>query len=200
MGGFMIAWLLGEGIVIWRWGKAGAPPTPGALALSSGFFALLGIVGSAYPPSRGAMTALAFGVDIAALIQVLPGSTVQQNTGWPPPTISDPTVLLPTGNAHGGGAASETPGGNPSNTPGAVGGANNANGAPPGTPPNPGLPPTGPGTIYPPGSQNLLWRHQHHRPRPAGAAPRRSTPRWSIPGSPLPRPSARWPTRSLNPR
>lgn len=156
MGPFTIAWLVGEGIVVWRWGKAGAPPTPGALALSSGFFALLGVVASIAPASRGAMTALAVGVDVAALLQVLPGSKVHQQTGWPPPLITDPSVLLPTGSAHGG-AGGSSGAGNPSNTPGAVGGANKANGAPPGTPANPGQPPTGPGTIWPPGSQNLLW-------------------------------------------
>lgn len=152
MGGFMLAWLLGEGIVVYRWGKAGAPPTPGALVLSSSFFALLGVVGSAYQPARGAVTLLAFGVDIAALLQVLPGTKVQAKTGWPPPVITDPTVLLPNGKAHG---ASPGSAGNPSNTPGNVGGANKANGAPPGTPANPGIPPTGKGTIYPPGSQSL---------------------------------------------
>lgn len=97
MGPFVMAWALGEGIVIWRWAKAGAPPTPGALALSSSFFALLGLVGAAYAPARGAVTLLAFGIDIAALLQVLPGSQAPQDTGWPPPRITDPTTFLSSG-------------------------------------------------------------------------------------------------------
>ena len=147
MGVLVLAWLAGEGLVAWRWGKAGAPPPPGSLLAASGFFALCAAL-AMYQPARGVAAALAVGVDIAALLQVLPGSKPQAATGWPPQLITDPTVLLP-----GGGASSGA--GNPANTPGAVGGANKANGAPPGTPANPGVPPTGPGTIYPPGSQNL---------------------------------------------
>jgi hypothetical protein len=150
MGGIVLAWLVGEGIVTWRWAKAGAPPTPGALLSTSGFFALLALLGQ-YPPARSTATLIAFGVDIAALLQVLPGSKVTQVTGWPPPVITDTSVILPTGSAHSGGGG----GGNPSNTPAAVGGANKANQAPQSTPPNPGIPPTGPGTIFPPGSQSL---------------------------------------------
>lgn len=145
----VMMWLAGEGIVSWRWFKQGAPPPPGSLAAVSGFFALLAVL-AAYPPAKGVANGIAFGVNLAALLQVLPGSKgPAKATGWPPQLITDPTVLLPgTGGAGGGGS-------NPANTPAAVGGANNQRGAPPGTPANPGTPPTGPGTIYPPGSQNL---------------------------------------------
>jgi hypothetical protein len=149
MGVLMMAWLVGEGIVAARWFKQGAPPPPGSLAAVSGFFALLAVLGS-YPPARGVAGALGVGIDIAALLQVLPGTTAPTAAkGWPPQVITDPTVLLP-----GTGGVNPSSG-NPSNTPGAVGGANKARGAPPGTPANPGTPPTGPGTIFPPGSQNL---------------------------------------------
>ncbi len=148
MEGLLAAWLVGEGIVTWRWFKQGAPPPPGSLLAVSGFFALLALL-AIHPPARGAATALAVGIDIAALLQVLPGTTAPAHAaGWPPAKINDPTVLLPgTGGVH--------PGGNPANTPAAVGGANKARGAPAGTPANPGVPPTGPGTIFPPGSQGL---------------------------------------------
>lgn len=144
----VMAWLFGEGVVTWRWLKEGAPPPPGSLLAVSGFFALLAVL-AMHPPAKGVATALAVGIDIAALLQVLPGSAAPGKAhGWPPDKITDPTVLLPgTGGVH--------PSGNPANTPAAVGGANKARGAPPGTPANPGTPPTGPGTIFPPGSQNL---------------------------------------------
>jgi hypothetical protein len=156
MEGILIAWLAGEGIVTWRWFKQGAPPPPGALLAVSGFFALLAVL-AVHPPARGVATALGAGIDIAALLQILPGTKAPAKAhGWPPAKITDPTQLLPgTGGVH--------PQGNPANTPAAVGGANAANGAPPGTPANPGIPPTGPGTIFPPGSQSLLWRRSGGR-------------------------------------
>lgn len=144
----VMMWLAGEGIVSWRWFKQGAPPPPGSLAAVSGFFALLAVLAT-YPPARGVANGIAFGVNLAALLQVLPGTTAPTApTGWPPQKITDPTVFLP-------GTAGQSTAGNPSNTPPAVGGANRARGAPPSTPANPGIPPTGPGTIFPPGSQNI---------------------------------------------
>jgi hypothetical protein len=150
MGGILLAWLVGEGILVYRWGKAGAPPTPGALALSSGVFAGLALLGQA-PQARTFATVMAWGYDLALLLQVAGQGKVHQDTGWPPPLITDPSVILPTGHSHSGSSG----GSNPSNTPAAVGGANKANNAPAGTPANPGIPPTGPGTIYPPGSGSL---------------------------------------------
>jgi hypothetical protein len=135
MEGLLAAWLVGEGIVGWRWFKQGAPPPPGSLLAVSGFFALLAVL-AIHPPARGVATALAVGIDIAALLQVLPGTTAPAVVhGWPPAKITDPTVLLP-------GTAGVHPSGNPANPPGTVN-------------PNPGIPPTGPGTIFPPGSQGL---------------------------------------------
>lgn len=142
-----MAWLLGEGIVTYRWVKAGAPPTPGSIALSSGFFALLGLVASAYRPAIPAMTALAFGVDIAALLQVLPGSKVQQNTGWPPPLITDSSIILPTGKSHAAapGYGNQSGGSGPGGTT-----PKGPNTTTPGTPPAPNQ-----GVQFPPGSGTL---------------------------------------------
>jgi hypothetical protein len=145
----MLAWLTGEGILVYRWWKAGAPPPPGALLLSSGVFAGLALLAQSQQ-ARMLATTLAWGYDLAILLQVAGHGKVTQATGWPPPLVTDGTVILPTGHSHGGSSS-----GNPANTPGAVGGANKARGAPAGTPANPGVPPTGKGTIYPPGSQNL---------------------------------------------
>jgi len=66
MEGLLAAWLVGEGIVGWRWFKQGAPPPPGSLLAVSGFFALLAVL-AIHPPARGVATALAVGIDIAAL-------------------------------------------------------------------------------------------------------------------------------------
>lgn len=95
MGGFVLAWFAGEGIVIYRWAKLKAPPTPGALLLSSGLFAALAVIGQ-YQPARTAATAAAWALDLAILLQVV-GKTPTGVTGWPPPLIDDPTVIMPTG-------------------------------------------------------------------------------------------------------
>jgi hypothetical protein len=142
-----MAWLFGLGMVTWRWKKAGAPPTPGSLALASGAFALAALLGT-YPPARGAAALFAVGLDVAAVLKVLPGSTVKHDQNWPPSMITDSSVLLPDGKAQP--AAGSNPANSavpPAGTPAPGGGAT--------APANPGTPPTGPGTIYPPGSQNL---------------------------------------------
>lgn len=96
----VLAWLAGEGLVTYRWARAGAPPTPGVLLATSGFFALLGLLHEV-PQARTAAILLAVGIDIAALLEVLPGTQKVQVTGWPPLPINDPTVLLPAGGGNG---------------------------------------------------------------------------------------------------
>ena len=113
--GLVLAWLAGEGIITYRWVKAGAPPTPGTLLAASGFFALLALLHE-FPPARTTATLLAVGIDVAALLQVLPGSQATQVTGWPPLMINDPTVLLPAGGSNGKIAPEGAPVVNPTST------------------------------------------------------------------------------------
>lgn len=98
--GIVIAWAAGLGIITYRWTKAGAPPTPGTLFQASGFFALCAVLAE-YPPARTAATMLAFGVDLAAWLQLVGKAPATQATGWPPLLINDPTVLLPAGGSGG---------------------------------------------------------------------------------------------------
>jgi hypothetical protein len=93
--GFFLAWAAGEAIIFYRWGKLKAPPTPGVLALSSGLFVGLAVIGE-YQPARPVITAFAWAVDLAILMQVL-GKAPTGTTGWPPPLIDDATVILPPG-------------------------------------------------------------------------------------------------------
>jgi hypothetical protein len=97
MGGFVLAWFAGESIVIYRWAKLKAPPTPGALALSSGLFLGLAVI-SQYQPARTTAIVTAWALDLAILLQVI-GKAPHGVTGWPPGKITDPTVLLPNGSA-----------------------------------------------------------------------------------------------------
>lgn len=96
MGPLILAWIAGESIIAYRWAKAGAPPTPGALALGSGLFVLCAVLAE-YPPARRAAILLAVGIDIAAYLQIVGKAPAAQATGWPPLPINDPTVLLPAG-------------------------------------------------------------------------------------------------------
>lgn len=104
MGGFVLAWIAGESIVVYRWVKLKAPPTPGALALASGVFLGLAVVAQ-YQPARTAATAAAWAVDLAILLQVV-GKAPSEVTGWPPAMITDPSVLIPGGGGSGPGPAS----------------------------------------------------------------------------------------------
>lgn len=145
MGGILIAWLVGEGIVTYRSFKHGAPPTPGQLAAVSGFFVLLAALGQ-YQPARAVATLTALGVDVAAFLQILPGTgTANLTRTWPPALISDPTVFLP-GTA---GAPQQVP---------SFGGSGPGGGSVPSgpnqNPPGTKVPP-GQGVIFPPGSSVL---------------------------------------------
>jgi hypothetical protein len=85
VGGITIAWAIGLGIIGWRTViTEHRPPMPGQLLGASGFFALCAIIAE-YPPARTAATLLAFGIDIAAYLQVPvvagpPAATGPRNT------------------------------------------------------------------------------------------------------------------------
>jgi hypothetical protein len=67
--GIILAWLVGEGIIVWRSvARDHRPPMPGTLLTSSGLFALLAVLAE-YEPARGAATALAFAFDLAAYLE-----------------------------------------------------------------------------------------------------------------------------------
>jgi hypothetical protein len=93
--GLFLAWAVGEGIIFYRWGKLGAPPTPGVLALSSALYAGLAVAAE-IPNAKTVVTAFAWAVDVAILMQVL-GKAPTGTTGWPPPLIDDATVIMPPG-------------------------------------------------------------------------------------------------------
>lgn len=99
MGGLVAAWLVGEGIIIYRsWKVNKVPPGPGQLALSSGVFVLLALLAEA-PSARTLATTLAWGFDIAAFMNVA-GTKIKAvpNKDWPPQQAST-QVIIPTG--HG---------------------------------------------------------------------------------------------------
>src|SRR5258708_4526453 len=99
MGPFLAAWLVGEGIIVYRSVKnQKAPPGPGQLLLSSGLFVMLALLAEA-PSARRLAITLAWGFDIAALMNLWgsggPKASTQTTVAWPPPPAPD-TVIIPT--------------------------------------------------------------------------------------------------------
>lgn len=100
--GVILAWLVGEGIIIYRSVKVQkAPPSPGQLLYSSGVFVMLALLSQA-EQARFLATAIAWGLDAAAFMNLVPDqlsgpSQNAKNAGtWPPP-IAPNTVIIPTG-------------------------------------------------------------------------------------------------------
>lgn len=100
MGGLVMAWLVGEGIIIYRSvQQRKTPPGPGQLALSSGVFVLLALLAE-IPQAKTAATMLAWGFNIAAYTNLVEvgGKAGAIATKWPPASAPD-TVILPQGKA-----------------------------------------------------------------------------------------------------
>lgn len=73
--GMVAAWLAGMGIITWRSVACEKhPPIPGQMLAASGMFALLSLLAE-YQPAAAAATALAFGLDVAALVNGFPCGT-----------------------------------------------------------------------------------------------------------------------------
>jgi hypothetical protein len=71
------------GIIIYRAAvKEHRPPVPGQMLAATGLFALLALLAE-YQPARAAATALAFGVDVAVLMEVLPGGKAAPKPAQP---------------------------------------------------------------------------------------------------------------------
>lgn len=70
-----MAWLIGEGIIVFRSVRSNhAPPMPGALIASSGIFALLALLAES-DSARPLAVALAYGFDVAAFMNLAPSIT-----------------------------------------------------------------------------------------------------------------------------
>jgi len=100
VGAFVMAWLVGEGIIIYRSVKVQkAPPGPGQLLLSSGVFVMLALLAEA-KSARTLAVMLAVGFDIAAFMNIANlatgGKAPADLRTWPPPTV-DNTTIIPGG-------------------------------------------------------------------------------------------------------
>lgn len=73
MGGFVGAWLVGTGLVVWRQVHAShKPPVPGTLLGVTGMFAALALLADISPAARPAITWAAWGLDLAGVLNLWP--------------------------------------------------------------------------------------------------------------------------------
>jgi hypothetical protein len=80
MRGVILAWAVGMGIITYRsLVKEHKPPVPGQMLAATALFAGLAVVGE-YQPAATAAALFAFGVDVAVLMQVLPGGGTKAGT------------------------------------------------------------------------------------------------------------------------
>jgi len=87
MPGLVLAWLTGEAIIFWRsWKQNQAFPVPGQLVAASGVFVMLGALAQA-ERARFLATALAWGFDTAALLNVLPAVATGGTTDGTGPNV-----------------------------------------------------------------------------------------------------------------
>jgi hypothetical protein len=78
--GVILAWAGGMGIMIYRAAvKDHKPPVPGQMLAATGLFVGLAALAE-YEPAASAAALFGFGVDIAILMQVLPGTTSKTTT------------------------------------------------------------------------------------------------------------------------
>ncbi len=92
-----MAWLVGEGIIIYRSVKQQkAPPGPGQLLISSGVFVLLGLLAEA-EKARFLATSLAWGFDAAAFMNLFGTGAPKASNGTWPPAVAPNTVIIPSG-------------------------------------------------------------------------------------------------------
>jgi|SRR5215472_13913206 uncharacterized YccA/Bax inhibitor family protein len=76
MPGLVLAWAVGEGIIIYRAVKVNhAPPMPGALLGASGLFIMLALLSEGGEGAGKLATALAWGFDVAAFLNLFPEIT-----------------------------------------------------------------------------------------------------------------------------
>ena len=76
MPGLVMAWAVGEGIIVYRAIKANhAPPMPGALLAASGLFIMLGLLSSGGPNAARLAATLGWGFDLAAFLNLFPEIT-----------------------------------------------------------------------------------------------------------------------------
>ncbi len=102
MGPFILAWMVGEGIIIYRSVKTNkCPPGPGQLLVTSGMYVMLAMLAEVNS-ARYLATALAWGFNAAAFMRLYDPVGGKTSGQWPPDKMPD-NMVFPTGVPQGGG-------------------------------------------------------------------------------------------------
>ncbi len=102
MGPFILAWLVGEGIIVYRNVKVNkCPPGPGQLLVTSGMYVMLALLAEVNQ-ARYLATALAWGFNTAAFMKLY-DPVEKGNAGQWPPTFMPNDIVFPNGKRTGGG-------------------------------------------------------------------------------------------------
>jgi hypothetical protein len=101
------AWLFGLGLISYRYiSRDHQPPVPGTLLAASGLFALLALVAE-YQPAAAPAALAGWGFDLAALMNILPGSLAGPAKGKAP---APPTTAQAAASAAGFSGTIQAPG------------------------------------------------------------------------------------------
>jgi hypothetical protein len=97
--GIILAWLAGEGIIIYRaWKRTHAPPMPGELLIVSGLFVGLALIGEISDDAARFATLMGAGLDIAAFMNLLtPGAKAAGPRASPAPAAGSVRQHNPPG-------------------------------------------------------------------------------------------------------
>jgi len=92
MRGFLAAWVVGEGIYIWRAvHKSHHLPVPGILVGITGLFAAMAAAAEIFPGAEQVITLTAWGLDLAGFLNVLPaglGGQIAKTEAEQPPQLA----------------------------------------------------------------------------------------------------------------
>lgn len=106
---FVLFWLVGESIIIYKSVKTDhVPPSPGRLLISAGPFALLALVAAGGPGPRNLATVTAFGLDLAAFMNLMSAGATGKVATFPAAGSAGSGAIIPNGGAAGAASCTST--------------------------------------------------------------------------------------------
>lgn len=106
MGGFVLAWLVGQGIIAYRsYRVQGGPPWPGQMLWASGAYAILALVSEGGPAAHRLAATVAWGLNAAAFLNLFPTPPSPAGKTWWDKIPAQPATQILPGNCAAAAAA-----------------------------------------------------------------------------------------------